>query len=369
MPEAQVNPNMVILARESRGYQQKELASLLHVTQGKISKVESGFLSVSSGFLAELSHVLHYPEQFFSQNADIYPLGLNFYRKNKGIDQRTIRRIEAFVNIRRTEIESLLRSVSIEHPKIVPVWDPEEDRFGSPEKVAAALRQEWRIQKGPITNLTTVLEDACIIIIPCSFGTRYFSGLSTITNLGSHIIFVNGDMPGDRLRFTLAHELGHIIMHRTLTDAMEEQADRFASEFLMPANEIRSQLTRITIDRLPALKLYWKVSMGALITRAHTLHQIDDGHQRLLWMQMSKYGYRLNEPIEYGIPKESPTLLTSTLASHLGELGYSIEQVTALLNLHEDEFRSLYLTKEKEVTPRLRLLSSLKEKKGSDNEK
>ena len=48
---------------------------------------------------------------------------------------------------------------------------------------------------------------------------------------------MNSDMPGDRHRFNLAHELGHALMHRHSTGECESEANRFAAEFLMPKEE------------------------------------------------------------------------------------------------------------------------------------
>lgn len=57
-------------------------------------------------------------------------------------------------------------------------------------------------------------------------------------------IFLNRSQPADRLRFSLAHELGHLIMHRVPTLQMEEEANAFAAAFLAPAKDIRPYFSR-----------------------------------------------------------------------------------------------------------------------------
>ncbi|MFX5225882.1 ImmA/IrrE family metallo-endopeptidase, partial [Acinetobacter baumannii] len=82
-------------------------------------------------------------------------------------------------------------------------------------------------------------------------------------------IFIDKNMPSDRQRFTLAHELGHAIMHKLPSENMEDEANRFASALLMPSKDIRPYLTgKITLEKLATLKLVWKVSMNALLKTA-----------------------------------------------------------------------------------------------------
>ncbi|HAG99910.1 MAG TPA: hypothetical protein DCL75_13910 [Ktedonobacter sp.] len=112
---------------------------------------------------------------------------------------------------------------------------------------------------------------------------------------------------GIEFGFTLAHEIGHIVMHQIPTENMEEEADRFAAEFLMPSRDISPDLDSITFTNLARLKSYWKVSMAALIVRANDMGKITQRQYRTLFEQMNKNGYRMNEPIP--IPVEEPALL------------------------------------------------------------
>ena len=159
-------------------------------------------------------------------------------------------------------------------------------------------------------------------------------------------------MPGDRMRFTLAHELAHIVMHKLLTENMENEADRFASEFLMPSEDIRHQLNYLTLDKLAQLKLYWKVSMAALLMKAKTLKTISERQYSYLWMLMGKNGYRLNEPVQFSIPQEKPSLLSEMITTHLQELEFSERELAKILMLHESEFRTIYgLINTEEIKP------------------
>lgn len=342
---------MVILARESRGLTQHEAAIRLRVTQSRISKIESGMLPVPDDLVPQLSEVFEYPEEFFSQTGLIYPLGAGFYRKAKGIATRDLTVIIARINIERIRIQKLLRSIELDTVKL-PTLEIDGERHRSPESVARAMRKFLSLPRGPIENLTRTLENAGVFVVQCDFETRFFSGVSIRTENGIYIVFVNSAMPGDRQRFTLAHELGHIIMHRIPNDEMENEADRFASEFLMPEQDIRSQLSNLTLAKLASLKKYWKVSMQAILMAATNLRLVNERKRRYLWMQMGKHGYRLNEPTELAIPRDPPTLLQETVKIHLGQLGYSETDLQEILFLGEDELEKYWLKAPK----RLRLL-------------
>lgn len=208
--------------------------------------------------------------------------------------------------------------------------------------------------------MTELLESAGIVVIPCDFGTRMFSGIGSWTGDGVYLIFINSKMPGDRMRFTLAHEAGHIIMHPLTSETMEEEANAFASEFLMPAETIRPQLGRLTLDKLAQLKLYWKTSMSSILLRAKTLGAVTERQSEYLWTQMGKLGYRLNEPNEYNIAQENPALLKEIIMTHLQELGFGIDELAVLLKIHESELRSIYDMKSTvhgKIPPKLRIIS------------
>jgi hypothetical protein len=109
------------------------------------------------------------------------------------------------------------------------------------------------------------------------------------------------------------------------------------AEFLMPEVEIRPYLTKINIEVLANLKRYWKVSMQAILMRANTLKMITQNQYRYLWTEMSKMGYKKNEPIE--IPQEQPTLLREVVNVYLKDYEYSDNELKALLYLDDEEYK------------------------------
>lgn len=339
-----VNPDMIIIGRESRGLTQTKLASLLSISQGKISKIESGVRSVSDDMLKKISQKLDYPEHFFLFTDQIYGFGMSFvyHRKRQSIGSKVIGKIHAQINIKRMHISKLLNAVDIETCNI-PKLDIDEHE-GNAENLAHAVRASWSLPLGPIKNLTKAIEDAGGIIVPCDFGTKLLDAVSQWIDGLPPLFFINTNVPGDRLRFTLAHELGHIVMHRSPNPDMEKEADRFAGELLMPRREIRPSLNSLSLPKLANLKPYWKVSMAALLFRASEVSKITDRMKRHLWMQMGQAGYRKREPEELDIPVEEPTLLAELFDTYRKELNYNLSELSHFLAVHVHELRSIYFS-------------------------
>lgn len=343
--EQTVNPSMITLAREARSLSQSQLAKLLNVPQSKVSKMESGHIGVSPDMLAALVRELKYPEKFFYQNFDVYPAGMHLYqyRKHKTLHARDLSRIVAWMNIYRSHVRNLLTAAEVEY-KPVPEYDIDE--FDSIAAIARAVRHHAGLPSGPVQNMTAVVEDMGVVVVPFDPGTRLFSGASMLSEKPNYVVVVNSQMPGDRLRWTLAHELGHMVMHRVPTPNMEAEADEFAAEFLMPAKDIApyfSEASFPSIEKLASLKRIWKVSMSALLMQAKRLRYITENQYRVMVTKMGQVGItRLKEPPELNVPFEQPTLLTEIVDFHAQELGYTADQLSDLLALEVNDFLERY---------------------------
>jgi transcriptional regulator with XRE-family HTH domain len=226
------NPSMLILARESREMTQKELAEGISVNQGWLSRVESGVRDITDDILQRISQFLNYPIGFFFQKDKIYGFGPTelFNRKRQSITSKKLQTIHAQINIKRIQLSRILRGVEIVENNI-PTFDLNEFR-GSVDDIAKTVRAFWHLPPGPINNLTQVIEDNGGIVIPFNFGTNKIDAMSIAVPETPPLFFINIDSPWDRLRFTLCHELAHIVLHqRDPNPDMEIQADRFAAQF------------------------------------------------------------------------------------------------------------------------------------------
>lgn len=350
-----VNPDMVILARESRGLTQATLSQALGITQGRLSKIETGLLPVPDDLLHAMSAALQYPPEFFSQGGALYGVGIAevFHRKRADTPKKLLTKIYAQIEVRIRQVAAMLRAVDVP----VSLRRLDIDEFGGKaQDVARLTRATWGIPRGPIHDLTKTAEDAGIVIIPMDFETAHIDAISRWIPGMPPMVFANERSPRDRYRFSLAHEIGHLLMHQYPGPEMERQADAFAAELLCPEQDIRADLVDLKLDRLPQLKRYWKVSMRALIHRAQDIGAISANRARYLWTKMAEAGYTKREPIELDIVGEEPSLIFEMVEVHRETFNFSIEDLRRLLLLEEHEMRIAYLPKPAE--PRLRLVVS-----------
>jgi len=342
------NHNMMTLARDARGLTQAELADRMDVGQGTLSKYETGVSEPPAEFIEELATTLRFLPSFFYEPGRPYGLPPFHYRRRKKLPAKALARIVAEMNIRRLHISKMLVSFSLKTNAFIPEIDPDEYRGKSkavitPEDAARVVREAWMLPAGPIPNMVELLESNGGIVIPCDFGTDLLDAMSQRIDGLPVLFFVNVNAPADRVRHTLAHELGHMVLHTVQVksdEEMEDEADEFAGSFLVPATEFRSQLRRFDLRQLANLKLHWKVSMAALAVRANRLRLITPYQSKMFWIEMSKLGYRKREPNEP--PKEIPHLLRHMVSFHLKKLGYSAKELASLLHLTEPDFNEMY---------------------------
>jgi Zn-dependent peptidase ImmA (M78 family)/transcriptional regulator with XRE-family HTH domain len=290
---AVLNPDMLTLAREARGMSQTELAAEIERTPGYINKVERGILEPTESQIDAISKALQYPTSFLTSVERVtgYDSPCLYHRKRKTLPTKVLSRIEARMHALRLHVRWLLQGLDIEAMLSFHSMDPDE--FGGPEATAQALRRAWGRPRGPIKNLTELVEAAGGIIILDDFGTTKLDGISCWEKNGPPLFYLNRGTPPEVLRYTLAHELGHLIMHFHPTPDPEGEADAFAAEFLMPEQEIRGQLQNLQFSKLGPLKEYWGITMRNLVTRAAKLGVITPSRSRKATsVSMSPTAYR-----------------------------------------------------------------------------
>jgi Zn-dependent peptidase ImmA (M78 family)/DNA-binding XRE family transcriptional regulator len=331
---------MLTMARQAREMTQEDLAVAVGVSQARISKIEHG-LAPADDIIEALATQLDYPREFFYQEGHNYGLPIRHHRKRASLGQRALDRIHAAINIRALQLRELLNSASVD-PEL-ELRRIDVDTFdGAAEEIARAVRSFWRVPRGPIGNLMGLLERAGIVLIPMDFGEPEIDAIAQVVPGLPPMIFFSTHAPMDRLRFTLAHELGHLVMHALPTPTMEKEANRFAAEFLMPSADIVHQLTRVTLPLLATLKAVWRVSMAALLERARNLQTITQRQYIRLRSELSRCGYLRREPAEIDVSEEHPALLKAIVAFHVEQLGYGPRELAKVIRDRPHRVRATY---------------------------
>jgi Zn-dependent peptidase ImmA (M78 family) len=195
-----------------------------------------------------------------------------------------------------------------------------------------------------VGNIFTILEKHGILLYELDANEK-FDGVSFITDSGVPLIIVNKNYPNDRKRFTIAHELGHLILHNENYFPVSEYRDKekeandFASEFLMPEESIKNSLRNLRLQDLGELKSYWLTSMSSIIRRAYNLKCINESKYKYFSIEFSRSGWFKNEPIKVVLDK--PELIFTAKSIYENELGYSKHEFEHAFALPEDILEEL----------------------------
>lgn len=352
---------MLRLARQRIGFTQKSASAKLRIVQPVLSRYENGIADPDEAFLLKAVRVYEVPRAFFDIKDPVYGPPVSVHpmpRAKADVTMRDLDMVTAELNIRVMYLRKFLASVDFEPTADIPSLDVEN--YGSTEKIASVVRAHWRVPSGPIKNLASLVERAGAIVSASDFGGASISGM-TFKVLGQPpLILLNAEHPADRLRWTLGHEVGHLVMHRFPTSTMEDEANDFSSALLMPAADMKSVFSgrRITLELLAALKPEWKVSMQALLMRAKNLGYVSENQSRYLWQQISARGWRLREPPELDFAPEKPSVLRSIIRTLHTAAGYSLADLSNLVPMYEHQFVKMFghLDDDKPRRPKLRIV-------------
>lgn len=338
---------LIILAREARGYTQEMLADAIGVAQGTLSKVENGQAPPVPDLVGKIADALDFPVDFFSADLKVQELPPSFFRRRlTGVSQKAIKAIRANWAITLRSLAVLLGPVDFPDARIPQIDLAAGGR--TPGDAARELRVHWHLPVGPVGSLATLLERNGVLVVPFDFGTERIDGMSVWEPSISlpPVLFINQRQSGERQRFTMAHELGHLMLHAHIAHALEDrdveqEANAFASEFLVPADEVRAHLMTPTLQGLLSLKLYWRVSAMALLVKADDLGMLSPAQRDRAWKQVSRLGWRTaGEPNP--LPPEEPSLLRQLLALHTDKLQYSEEDLCRLLHLNGKDLHARF---------------------------
>ncbi|KAB2914619.1 MAG: ImmA/IrrE family metallo-endopeptidase [Dechloromonas sp.] len=333
-----VLPERIAQARELQGLTKTEIASALGVSPAAVAQWESGVKSPTAENLALLAREVGFPIAAFQRAQPVgfsQPGPLSFRARSNGTTRRANVRAEQLAKLVAEAYVWLSERVALPLPNLPDVGAPGI----SPEEAAQACRRAWNLGDRPILKLGELLESQGIIVARASLGDEKLDAFSCLVS-GRPFVFLGSDkLDRARSRFDAAHELAHLILHqhyteRHLSDAddhkeLEQQANAFASAFLMPATTFGQEIFDTTLNGFLRLKERWGVSVQAMVVRSFQLGLIDEHRRTELFRQMSAKGWRKarGEPLDNLVPevnrsvgKRSIELLTQNGVIHLWEI-------------------------------------------------
>jgi Zn-dependent peptidase ImmA (M78 family) len=291
------------LVRRARGLRQDAVART------------AGLVALDRTHLSALAVALDIPLSRLTDSAptEAAVSACAFHRKRSTLPVSEANRVRALLDLSRAQVEDVLGE---DVPALAlnrTTLDLDDD-YG-PIDAAREARAVLHPEPGPFGDLAAAAEALGVLLVRRDLATDKIDAIGTWPDGHRPMFLLNSTAPADRQRFTLAHELGHAIMHQVPTENQETEADQFASELLMPARQIRDELTDLNLAKLAKLKAKWRVSMAALIRRARDLDAISDSEYRKLNIDLSAAGYRKNEPVP--ITPDHPRLFTASVRKQL----------------------------------------------------
>jgi len=341
------------LARKMAGMSQQDLSDALaqRVTKQALSKYELGEMMPTGDILLAVSKALKQKPDFFVKQKTL-ALGRVDFRKRTKLSQKQeeaiIERVRDYVE-RYLELEEIMQ---VNNPYKNPLAEFSINQKEDLNYAAQALREAWDLGNDPIPNISEMLEMKGIKVV-ILFEDEAFDGLATSTDSGVPILVINKNGKSiERLRFTIVHELAHILLDlKVLGDnekLIEEWCHYFSSCFIIPDNMVYKLLgsknrNYLYINELEKIKTYFGISIRALVHRFKTMDIITQTYYTKWNVYLSKtYGAK-NEPGEYK-GEENALGFEMLISRALAEGIISISKAAALCNTDINQLRKKYVS-------------------------
>ncbi len=345
-------------ARLAKGLYKNALADRIGVTAMQITRYESNQDRPTPEKLVSIAKALEFPYDFFTRKVWPEPLGPIFWRsqvaETKTARDMTEQRMRWLCELFWTLEEEL------EFPGTdIPDLDvPDDFRQITPSMIegfAERVRREWRLKDLPIRDVVLSVENAGIPVVMLDIPSEKQDGFfftSPLLNRGFIGVNVH-NVTAARARFDVAHELGHLILHKYVTSAqerdphlhklLEQQAHRFAGAFLFPKDRFFEEIAVPTLDYFHALKKRWGMSIAAMISRSFDLGMIDKDSKSQLFISMSRRKWRgqNREPFDSTMELERPRMLRRGVEALIDSGEYSADFLEHLLSLPTSEINQL----------------------------
>lgn len=337
-------------ARKAAGLSLRELAEQVGVSHTAIKKYEDGAAMPSSTLLLGLARALKVRSEYFFRPLSV-TLDQVAYRKHRALPAKRLDAIthELTEQIeRRIEVEALFPQSPVKPFAPVPGLPKQVHDLEAVEAVAEQVRHAWALGLNPVPDLVDTLEFHGIrVFMIDAEADKQFDGLAaqaTYQDQTLPLVVVARHWPGDRQRFTLAHELGHLMLQGRLAPHLDEEAacNRFAGAFLFPRASVLHALGQhrhaFDIKELALFKASFGLSMAGILHRAEDLGIISGACRDDLVRLFREHGWHRQEPGD-PYPSESARVLEQLVFHALAEDYIGESKAAELLGMSLAEFQ------------------------------
>lgn len=313
--ERVIIPGRLKDARIYRGYSQQDLADKINVSKQSVSSYEKGNKNPSIEVLSNISKTLKFPFDFFYKEMKYKEINPVYFFRSMSIPKKNKEMLYKKLEYFNSEILGFCENyINLGKNNLVEV--ERKDYFTQEDirKIVKDIRQKWGVHDSPINDLMYLMQKNGCIVSYINLNSEKTDGFSCWIEDRPIILVNNIKDSATRLRFTLAHELGHIILHKNLKNEeslkqRETEANFFAGELLFPTEQASNEIYSTTLDSFIPIKYKWKISIAAIIRRCLDLELITEDRHLMLQKQLSKRKWRIVEPLDDMIKNEEPRLI------------------------------------------------------------
>ena len=321
-------------AREFFGMTKRTLAGLVGCSEQSISNYERNVSKPTDSVVGKLGEILHVPNEFLQKPVWPEPVEHVFWRAMRSDTAQSQKRTRVLLTWVLESIDAMEEFVELPRYELpipsLPHWSLISDEMI--EDTAEYVRSAWGLGRQPIPDMCLALENAGVPVISFSAENRKQAGFAYRSGrLERAVVGVNRfEQSLARQRFSLAHELGHLILHADVLPSetnlaktnskVERQAHRFAAALLFPREAFEREVYDFSMEEFATLKRTWGVAILTQIVRANDLGLISSDQATSLFKSAGRRGYRrpFGEPWDNELAVEQPRLLRRAIEAIVG---------------------------------------------------
>jgi Zn-dependent peptidase ImmA (M78 family)/transcriptional regulator with XRE-family HTH domain len=316
-------PSRLRDARIARRLNQTELAALVGVTRQAVSAYEQGEKTPDARTLALIVQALDQPVAFFTSKdrPNFGQFSTRFFRAFGPETKRRNLMCDVYANWM-VQTARYFDDLVNYPPITFPSFTPENANSYNDEEIenaATQCRKIWGLGYGPLSNFLSLSEGRGVIAARLILSGERVEAFSFWNGDRPFVFLASDKTSAARARFDVAHEVGHLVLHRGIGEEdienpkvlrqVEHEANRFAGALLLPQQSFPNEIYTTRLDAFIELKMRWKVAIQAMVYRCKDLGIFDEYQITNLYKQISARKWRTTEPLDHDLPLEQPKTL------------------------------------------------------------
>ena len=342
-------PERIREAREACGLQAEVFAEHLDITKQAVSRFETGLASPSGETMRRIIALTGQPPVFFITPRERAASGISpFWRSLRRMELHHRKRISRRLEWASDIVSFLDNFIDLPEVALPDLdFDPGSQSFDDIEAAADSLREEWDLGRGPIRDLSAIIELHGVILLHESVDCADMDAVSCWQFGRPYVLYSADVSSGPRNAFNLAHELGHILLHSSVEiasenlKAIEKQADRFAGAFLLPQESFSREVLGTSLNHFLFMKEKWGVAISAMAYRCKELGIINSNQFSYVMRQLNLKKIRKQEPLDENFQVAEPSILGASIKMLLDNRVQSNSQIEEALALNLEDVERL----------------------------